>query len=170
MARAPEDRQQDADSGQSLLLQISNAMVRMQKEFFGKGPTKAKSYIFDDLLLVVMREGLTTAEKTMLEFGHPNQVRQFRQLFQDEMTERLTRMVENLTGRKVVNYQSQVLFAPDMTLEIFVFDSETEVSAVTVAALAQLADSELEADAGETATQRPGIPLESPARPGQHKQ
>jgi uncharacterized protein YbcI len=123
MAMARDERRSDPDSGQSLLLQISNAMVRMQKEFFGKGPTKAKSYMFDDLLLVVMREGLTTAEKTMLEFGHPNQVRQFRQLFQDEMTERLTGMVEELTGRKVVNYQSQVLFDPDMSLEIFVFES-----------------------------------------------
>jgi uncharacterized protein YbcI len=140
MATTREDRQRDPDQGQNLLLQISNAMVRMQKEFFGKGPTKAKSYMFDDLLLVVMRQGLTTAEKTMLEFGHPNQVRQFRQLFQDEMTERLTGMVEDLTGRKVVNYQSQVLFDPDMTLEIFVFESGGGEPAVEVTALAQLED------------------------------
>jgi uncharacterized protein YbcI len=126
MSTIREERPHDPDAPQSLLLQISNAMVRMQKEFFGKGPTKAKSYMFDDMLLVVMREGLTTAEKTMLEFGHPNQVRQFRQLYQDEMTGRLTGMVEDLTGRQVVNYQSQVLFDPDMTLEIFVFDSEAE--------------------------------------------
>jgi uncharacterized protein YbcI len=129
MATTRDERQHEPESGQSLLLQISNAMVRMQKEFFGKGPTKAKSYMFDDMLLIVMREGLTTAEKTMLEFGHPNQVRQFRQLYQDEMTERLTGMVEELTGRQVVNYQSQVLFDPDMTLEIFVFDSAAEHSA-----------------------------------------
>jgi uncharacterized protein YbcI len=112
-------------------------MVRMQKEFFGKGPTKAKSYIFDDMLLVVMREGMTTAERTMLEFGHPNQVRQFRQLFQDEMTGKLTSMVESLTGRRVVNYQSQVLFDPDMSLEIFVFDSSAGQDALTTAALEQ---------------------------------
>jgi uncharacterized protein YbcI len=112
-------------------------MVRMQKEFFGKGPTKAKSYMFDDMLLVVMREGMTTAERTMLEFGHPNQVRQFRQLFQDEMTEKLTGMVEDLTGRKVVNYQSQVLFDPDMSLEIFVFDSSAGQDTLTTAAVEQ---------------------------------
>jgi uncharacterized protein YbcI len=125
---------EEAESGQSLLLQISNAMVRVQKEFFGKGPTRAKSYMFDDMLLVVMREGLTTAEKTMLEFGHPNQVRQFRQLYQDEMTGRLTGMVEELTGRKVINYQSQVLFDPDMTLELFVFDASAEHGFVTATA------------------------------------
>ncbi len=139
MAMARDERRHGPESGQSLLLQISNAMVRMQKEFFGKGPTKAKSYMFDDLLLVVMREGLTTAEKTMLEFGHPNQVRAFRQLFQDEMTERLTTMVEDLTGRRVVNYQSQVLFDPDMSLEMFVFDSSTGEEPIIATALDQLA-------------------------------
>jgi uncharacterized protein YbcI len=141
MAVERDDRQRDPDAGQSLLLQISNAMVRMQKEFFGKGPTKAKSYMFDDMLLVVMREGLTTAEKTMLEFGHPNQVRQFRQLFQNEMTEKLTSMVERLTGRRVVNYQSQVLFDPDMSLEIFVFESAGEHPAIE-ATINALADDE----------------------------
>ena len=160
MATTREDRQRDPDQGQSLLLQISNAMVRMQKEFFGKGPTKAKSYMFDDLLLVVMREGLTTAEKTMLEFGHPNQVRQFRQLFQDEMTERLTGMVRELTGRKVVNYQSQVLFDPDMTLEIFVFESARDDPAIAVTALAQLDDGGVVGMADDDA------PLERPSTPG----
>ena len=147
-----------------MLLQISNAMVRMQKEFFGKGPTKAKSYMFDDMLLVVMREGLTTAEKTMLEFGHPAQVRQFRQLFQDEMTEHLTGMVEEMTGRHVVNYQSQVLFDPDMTLEIFVFAPDGFAPAVTATAVAQV---EGDDDVG---TEGGSAPTEGPSAPGQHKQ
>jgi uncharacterized protein YbcI len=164
MATARDERRQDTESGQSLLLQISNAMVRMQKEFFGKGPTKAKSYMFDDMLLVVMREGLTTAEKTMLEFGHPNQVRQFRQLFQDEMTEKLTGMVEDLTGRQVVNYQSQVLFDPDMSLEIFVFESSGEQTAIAATALAQLTET------GQAGALDDAPELESPSRPGQQDQ
>ena len=119
----PGDRE---DHGQPLLSRISNEIVRAQKQFFGKGPTAAKSYLLDDLLLIVMRGGLTTAEKTMLEFGQPDQVRQFRQLFENEMTERLSTMVEKLTGRTVVNYQSQVMFDPDLVVEIFVFDSSDE--------------------------------------------
>ena len=111
------------DHGQSLLTRISNEMVRAQKRFFGKGPTDAKSYMLDDLLIIVMRGGLTTAEKTMLKFGQPDQVRQFRQLFENEMTERLTDMVETLTGRKVATYQSQIMFDPDLVVEMFVFDS-----------------------------------------------
>ena len=117
MADAPEDH------GRPLLARISNEMVRAQKRFFGKGPTEAKSYMLDDMLIIVMRGGLTTAEKTMLEFGQPDQVRRFRQLFHDEMTERLTSMIDDLTGRKVVTYQSQILFDPDLVVEMFVFDS-----------------------------------------------
>ena len=59
----------------------------------------------------------------MLEFGQPDRVRRFRQLFEHEMTERLSGMVEELTGRKVLTYQSQVMFDPDLVLEMFVFDS-----------------------------------------------
>jgi uncharacterized protein YbcI len=127
----------DEETGQSLLLQISNAMVRAQKEFFGKGPTRAKSYMLDDMLFVVMRGGLTQAERTMLDFGHPDQVREFRQLFQNEMTEKLTGMIEDLTGRKVLTYQSQVLFDPNVVIEMFVFEDSGGRAAVLAAAEGQ---------------------------------
>ncbi|MDX6617896.1 MAG: hypothetical protein QOK36_282, partial [Gaiellales bacterium] len=57
---------QPGEESQLLLRRISTQMAAMQKEAFGKGPIGAKSYLFDDLLLIVMREGLTVAEKTML--------------------------------------------------------------------------------------------------------
>jgi len=133
----PEERE---EHGQGLLARLSNEMVRAQKQFFGKGPTGAKSYLLDDLLIIVMRGGLTTAEKTMLEFGQPDQVRQFRQLFENEMTERLTGMVEELTGRKVLTYQSQVMFEPDVVVEMFVFDSDAEPDDRGATAEGQLRD------------------------------
>jgi uncharacterized protein YbcI len=134
------DPTQGDDRGQALLARISNEMVRAQKEFFGKGPTQAKSYILDDLLIIVMRGGLTTAEKTMLDFGKPDQVRQFRQLFENEMTGRLTDMVEQLTGREVAAYQSQIMFDPDVIVEMFVFDRPGEEDARTATAEGQLRD------------------------------
>ena len=121
MAEAAEET---TERGQGLLARISNEMVRAQKEFFGKGPTEAKSYLVDDLLFIVMRGGMTTAERTMLEFGQQDQVRQFRQLFENQMTERLCGMIAELTGRKVLTYQSQVMFEPDIVVEMFVFDSQ----------------------------------------------
>lgn len=63
------------EQGGSLLTQISNAFVTMQKEYWGLGPVQAKSYMMDDLLLIVMRGGMTTAERTMLDFGQHDQVR-----------------------------------------------------------------------------------------------
>ena len=71
------------EQGQGLLARLSTEMVRAQKQFFGKGPTQAKSYFLDDMLFIVMRGGLTTAEKTMLEFGEMDRVRDFRQAFEN---------------------------------------------------------------------------------------
>jgi uncharacterized protein YbcI len=130
------------EEGGGLLLRISNEMVRAQKEFFGKGPTKAKSYMLDDMLIIVMRGGMTTAEKTMLDFGKEDQVREFRQLFENEMTERLTSKMEEITGRRIVNYQSQVMFDPDLIVEMFVFDSEGASDAIEATAEGQLEDRE----------------------------
>ena len=83
---------------------------------------KAKSYLLDDFLLVVMRGGVTVAEQTMLERGHSNLVRQFRQTYQNEMGDVLGAKVETLTGRKVLTYQSQILFDPHIVMEVFFFD------------------------------------------------
>jgi uncharacterized protein YbcI len=110
------------ERGDSLLRQISREIVHTQKVAFGKGPTHSKAYMFDDMLLVVMRDGLTPAEKTMLEFGQADLVRNFRQQFENEMTSRLIGVIERLTERKVLTYQSQVMFDPDVIVEMFVFD------------------------------------------------
>jgi uncharacterized protein YbcI len=112
--------------GASLLSAISSEVVRMQKEFFGKGPVEAKSYMLDDFLIVVMRGGVTTAEQTMLDFGEADLVRQFRQRFENQMTTRLVDKIEALTERKVVNYQSQILFDPHIVIELFFFDRQVD--------------------------------------------
>ena len=148
------------EDGGSLLSRISTEMVRAQKEFFGKGPTKAKSYMLDDMLIIVMRGGMTTAEKTMLDFGNEDQVRQFRQLFENEMTDRLTEKMEELTGRKILSYQSQVMFDPDVVVEMFVFDSEGSSDAIEATAEGQLDDGEQGIATDEDA-------LDTPASSGQ---
>src|SRR3954467_15807816 len=116
-----EPATQGEDGGQSVLSKISTEVVRTLKESFGKGPVKAKSYLLDDFLLVVMRGGVTVAEETMLESGHSDLVRQFRQTYQNEMGDGVCTKVETLTGRKVGNYQSQILFGPLIVMEFFFF-------------------------------------------------
>jgi uncharacterized protein YbcI len=131
--------QDDGHQGE-MLAEISNEMVRAQKKFFGKGPEQAKSYLLDDMLIIVMRGGMTTAEQTMLEFGKQDMVREFRQLFENEMTERLTEMIEDETGRKVLTYQSQILFDPDVVVEMFVLDERGPEGAIDATAQGQLRD------------------------------
>ena len=79
----------------------------------------------------------------MLEFGQQDMVRSFRQLFENEMTSRLHEMVEELTGRRVLTYQSQILFEPDVVVEMFLFDSEGGRGTVEATASGQLADGEV---------------------------
>ena len=130
----------DERGGGELLMRISNDVVQAQKRYFGKGPVQARSYMFDDLLFVVMREGMTVAEQTMLDFGMPDLVRQFRQEFQNKMNDELTGLIEALTGRKVINYQSQVLFDPNMIIEMFVFSDMVSDNAHGTAHLTHPAD------------------------------
>ncbi len=122
------------EDGQSLLSRISTEIVRAQKEFFGKGPTQAKSYFLDDMLVIVMKGGITTAEQTMLDFGEEDKVRDFRQTFENQMTHKLTGMIEDLTGRKVLTYQSQIMFAPDRVVELFVFDDRVTTEPIGASA------------------------------------
>ena len=131
------DPRQVEEKGGSLLAQISNAFVTMQKDYWGIGPLEAKSYMMDDLLLIVMRGGLTRAERTMLDFGQHDLVRNFRQTFENEMTQQLTGKIEELTGRKVLTYQSQILFDPDIVAELFVFDKVAGGGAEEIVATAE---------------------------------
>jgi uncharacterized protein YbcI len=122
------------NASQTLLGRISTEMVRAQKQFFGQGPIETKSYFLDDMLMIVMRDGLTVAEKTMLRFGEHNTVRAFRQTYEDNMRDTLTSLVEGLTGYKVLTYQSQIMFDPDRVVEMFVFDGPVKVELISAAA------------------------------------
>lgn len=121
------------------LSEISREVVAAMKQNYGRGPVSAKSYLIDDFLLVVMRGGMNTAERTMLDKGRSDAVRDFRQVFQNEMADELTGLVERLTGRPVVTYQSQVLFDPDIIIEIFFFAeaANAETLAATARALTE---------------------------------
>ncbi len=126
--------------GDSLLSRISSEVVRLQRQYFGKGPQRAKSYMLDDFLMVVMRDSITTAETTMLGFDEHDLVRQFRQTFQNRMTETLVGTIEEMTGRKVLTYQSQILFDPHIVIEVFFFDRRADDTQTRETAEGQLGD------------------------------
>jgi uncharacterized protein YbcI len=123
-----------ADDAIPSLGAISRELVAVMKQEYGRGPVSAKAYLIDDFLLVVMRGGLTTAERTMLEKGRPDAVREFRQIFENEMSQDLIAVVERLTGRKVVTYQSQIFFDPDIIIEMFFFAEPAGAEALATTA------------------------------------
>lgn len=104
------------------LRKISSAVVGLYREHFGKGPTGAKTYVLDDIVICVLRDGLTTVEKTLFERGRGEVVREMRAAFQDAVAERFTSTIERLTDRKVVAFMSQAHVAPDLTIEVFCLD------------------------------------------------
>jgi uncharacterized protein YbcI len=98
---------------------ISNAIVALFKEFYGKGPVAAKTYFNDDWVFVVLDGGLTRNEETLLEAGEDKLVRQYRLRFQEVVTDKITTAVADITGRRVLNYHSQLLLDPIHSVEMF---------------------------------------------------
>ena len=105
---------------------ISNAMVGLKKEYYGKGPTKAKTYINDNYVFCVLEGGLTRNELTLLAAGEADLVRRYRLSFQEAVATQARTAVEQVTGRRVIGYHSQIVFDPERAFEIFVLDEAPE--------------------------------------------
>jgi uncharacterized protein YbcI len=105
---------------------VSNAMVGLKKEFYGKGPVAAKTYFEDDYVFCVLEGGLTRNEETLLAAGQADLVRTYRLRFQEAVTSTITGAVEEIVGRRVLTYHSQIMFEPVRTVEIFVLEPGTD--------------------------------------------
>jgi uncharacterized protein YbcI len=108
----------------SLRAQIANAMVAVKKEFYGRGPDAAKAWMLDDYIFVALEGGLTRNEETLLQAGREDVVRNYRLTFQEAMTETIVGAVEEITGRRVLTYHSQIVFGPARAFEIFVMEPQ----------------------------------------------
>lgn len=104
---------------------LANAMVGMKKEFYGRGPTAAKAWLLDDYAFVAMEGGLTRNEETMVADGKAAEVRAFRLSFQETMERTIVPTVEEIVGREVLAYHSQIVFDPTRTFEVFVLAPST---------------------------------------------
>jgi uncharacterized protein YbcI len=108
------------------LAAVSNAVVSIFSECYGRGPTKAKSYAFDDFVVTVLEDLLTTVERTLVNNGEEDLVRRVRLTFQRIEADRFTDAVAEAMGRRVLTYHSQVVFDPPMGFEIFVLEPRDE--------------------------------------------
>jgi uncharacterized protein YbcI len=105
--------------GGETLSSISNAMVRLHAEHYGRGPVAVKSYLCDDWLFCILTDGLTAVERNLLEHGDHELVRTLRHRFQHNMGAQFTGVVEEITGRAVLTYDSQIVFEPHHVIEMF---------------------------------------------------
>jgi uncharacterized protein YbcI len=105
------------------LAAVTNGVVQLFHEYYGRGPDKAKSYLLDERIIVcVLENTMTTVEQTLAKHDHGDMVRQVRLTFQGAMAAEFKGVVEEAMGRRVASYHSQVTTDPDMGFEFFVLE------------------------------------------------
>jgi uncharacterized protein YbcI len=105
------------------LADITTGIIQLFRRYYGRGPTKGKTYLMDDrYVLCVLEDTMTTVEETLTEAGEADLVRKVRLTFQEEMAKEFTDVVEKALGRKVVAYHSQLTTDPDIGFELFVLE------------------------------------------------
>jgi uncharacterized protein YbcI len=111
-----------------MLMEISNTMVRLYKELFGRGPTKARTYwTGPDALTVILEDTLTAAERNMVKMGEHQRLRDTRMFFQYSTVREFCEPVERITGRTVRSFISGIDTEADgLALETFVFYPQGE--------------------------------------------
>jgi uncharacterized protein YbcI len=102
------------------LQEVTNAMVRLYKELFGRGPTKARTnYAGSDTLVATIENSLTPAEQNMIDLGEDQRVREIRMFFQHASDAEFTGIVEQITGRTVRAFVSGMDTDKDVATEVF---------------------------------------------------
>jgi uncharacterized protein YbcI len=115
---------QERSSGNTLQA-VSNAMVRLHKEQFGRGPTNARSYFAGpDTLVCTLEDSLLPAEHAMVEMGEQQRVRESRMFLQVASQERFVEAVEELVSRKVRAFASAIDPDSGVVFEVFSFEPD----------------------------------------------
>lgn len=104
---------------------VGNAITRLHRDHYGRGATMTRTMYQRNHIVVFLEDIYTPVERTLIEAGRHEDVRRTRQAFQDAMRNRFAESVEEITGRKVIQFMSQVSFDPDMAAEIFILEPGT---------------------------------------------
>jgi uncharacterized protein YbcI len=107
---------------------VSNAVTRLHREHYGRGATTARTVFHPNYIICFLEDIYTPVERTLIDAGAQDDVKHTRQVFQMAMRQRFTDAVEELTGRRVIQFMSQVSFDPDIAAEIFVLEPVASVS------------------------------------------
>jgi uncharacterized protein YbcI len=103
---------------------VGTAITRLHREHYGRGATVTRTLYERNYVISFLEDIYTPLEKTLLQAGRQEDVKRTRQLFQMAMQSPFTAEVEKITGRKVIQFMSQVAFDPDMAAEVFVLEPE----------------------------------------------
>ena len=120
-----------------MLSLISDGMVALLKEYYGVGPTQAKTYYQDDLVVCVLRGGFTRVERTLLDGNQGRAVIEQRMAFQEVMRQRFEAVVQHATGRPVIGFMSGNQQNPDLICEVFVLSPTSLVEEADARAAAR---------------------------------
>jgi uncharacterized protein YbcI len=101
---------------------LSDAIVRVSADFIGRGPTRAKTYVVENIVFCVMQDTLTRGERSLVADDDGESVRQMRRRFQDAMRRHVCAAIEELTDRKVVSFLSDNDVEAETAIEVFVLD------------------------------------------------
>lgn len=101
-------------------------MVALFKEYVGRGPSHAHTYVHDDLVVVVMRDTMIQAEHTLADEGEEDLVRGLRRVFQSKFRDDAIEMIERLTSRPVESFLSDHDVDRDIAIEAFVLRAPSQ--------------------------------------------
>ena len=118
------DQQIERSEQGALLSRISREIVQLHARLYGRGPTKARSYLSRDYGLCVLEEIFTTAEQTLIDAGSAAHVHDTRRKFQEAVKNEFVEVIERTTGRKVRVFLSEVDVDADLACEVFLFYPE----------------------------------------------
>ena len=115
----------EQEESRSVLLELSNEMVRLYKTLFGRGPTKARSHwLGSDAVIISLEDTFTPAERNMVALGEHQRLRDMRTFFQHASADEFRAVAERVTGRKVRGFISGVDTRVDIASEVFYFEPE----------------------------------------------
>ncbi len=117
-----KDARQDSPEKEPVTVLISNHVVRVTREYTGRGPGRARTYITENVVTVVLHDTLTRGERSLVEDGRSEQVHQMRLALQETMRRDLVGGVEAILGRKVAAFMSANHMDPDLAVETFILE------------------------------------------------
>jgi uncharacterized protein YbcI len=112
----------DAPERSRQAMAVGNAITRLHREYYGRGATNTRTIYQRNHIVSFLEDIYTPVERTLMDAGSHEDVKHTRQVFQMAMRQRFSEAVEEITGRKVIQFMSQVSFDPDMAAEIFVLE------------------------------------------------